>query len=256
MNKAGAFFKRDFLIDWNSRFSFVFEIFNIVFTVATYLFLSRIVGAAPEGDYFSFVLVGMAANEAMLTALMGLSRGLQLSRPAGVLKPLLFGPTPPVRILLLSSLYPSVRALFGMTLYLAIGGVPLGRANLPGAAAVAGASLAAFGALGIWAAAFTVISRYGERLLWPVLSVCWLLGGVLYPTDVLPAALRWAAAASPLTHALEGLRQALLSGASFARLGPPLLGLALFTLAAFPTGLLLFRWGVRRARVYGTLAEW
>ena len=265
--RAWAFFQRDLLIDWSSRSSLLLHLLSIGLTVASYVFLSRLVEqeslarwAPAEQGYFAFVLVGMATSGAMVTALTGLSRGLQHQRPSGALKPLLFGQTRPETVLLLSSVYPLVRAGVDMTAYLvvgwAFGGLSLAGANLVGAIWVACLAIVAFGSLGLWAAAFAVLLKSGDPFLWLIGSSSWLLGGVLYPQALLPRPLRWAAELLPLTHALEGMRAALLAGASLGELLPCMVVLGGFSLVIGSLGMVMFRVGLRRAQVCGTLAEW
>ncbi len=143
--KVWGFLQRDFLTEWRSRFSVLLHLLNIGLTVAAYVFMARLVAPDTLGrltptkeGYFSFVLVGMATNGAMITAFTGLSRSLQFQQPAGVLKSLLMSQTRPEAVLLLSSLYPLVRALVDFGVYFLVGwvlgGFSLARANVPGAA--------------------------------------------------------------------------------------------------------------------------
>ena len=267
MRKAWKFFQRDLLIDSWSRFPLILHLLNIGLTVAAYVFLARLVErdtlarwTSTGGDYFAFVLIGMAASAAMLLGITGLSRSLQLAQPSGVLKPLLFGRTPLETVLAGSSLYPMARAGADFAAYILVGwlagGISLAQANLGGALLVGIPSLVAFCGLGILAAAFSVLFRCGEPFLWVIGSSSWLLGGVLYPPSVLPGPLRWAAEVFPLTHALRGMRRALLEGASIEELIPSAAVLCAFSLVVIPLGVLAFRIGLLRARRLGTLSEW
>lgn len=152
---------------------------NIGLTVAAYVFLARLVVQetltrwVPTAEgYFPFVLVGMATNGAMFIAFTGLSRSLQLQQPAGLLKPLLMSQTRPEAVLLLSSLYPLVRAVVDLVVYLLVGwvfgGLSLAQANVLGAAVIACLAIVAFGSLGLCTAAFTVLLKYGNPLLWVI----------------------------------------------------------------------------------------
>jgi ABC-2 type transport system permease protein len=259
-----AFFRRDLLLDLSFRFSLLLPVVNITITMAGYVFLSRLVEKdslvrwTPAGEgYFPFVVVGMGASGAMVTALGGLARGLQLQQSSGVLKQLFFGQTRPEVVVLLSSVYPLVRGGVELVLYLAVGwffgGLSLAGANLVGALVVAGLALVAFASLGLWAAAFSVLFRLGNPFVWVIGSSSWLLSGVLYPPALLPAPLRWAAELFPLTHALDGLRAALLTGAPLQELAVPALWLAGFILLVAPSGLAVFNAGLTRTRIHGTL---
>jgi ABC-2 type transport system permease protein len=261
-----GFFQRDLIAEWRGRGSILFQLANIGLTVAAYLFLGRLVERqtlaqwAPRAEgYFPFVLVGMAVNGTMLTALTGLSRSLQQQKATGLLKPLFLSQTRPERVLMLSSLYPAARAAVDLACYftagLVFGSFSLARANPVSAVVVSGLAIGAFASLGLWAAACTVLFRYGNPLLWVVSGSSWLLGGVLYPTVVLPAPLRRLAELFPITHATAALRGALLGGDSLADLAVPSLFLAAFILVMAPLGVALFQVGLKRARMHGTLAE-
>jgi ABC-2 type transport system permease protein len=263
---AWEFLRRDLREEAGTSFVLLLQLVNVSITMAGYVFLSRLVEkdalgrwtAAGEG-YFAFVVVGMATNGAMLTALHGLSHRLQRQRASGALKPLFFGQTRSETVVLLSSVYPSLRAAAELVMYLVIGwllgGLSLSGANLLGALVVATLAVVAFASLGIWAAAFSVLFRGGDSMVWLIGSASFLLSGVLYPPALLPAPLRWAAEAFPLTHALGGLRAALLAGAPLLELALPALWLAGFSLLVAPLGLAMFNAGLTRTRIHGTLAR-
>jgi ABC-2 type transport system permease protein len=86
MEKLIAFLKRDFLIDTSYRFSFVFQLFSIFLSLASYYFLARFIGnislpglTAHSGDYFAFVLIGVALNDYLATSLDAFSRSVRES---------------------------------------------------------------------------------------------------------------------------------------------------------------------------------
>jgi ABC-2 type transport system permease protein len=91
--------------------------------------------------------------------------------------------------------------------------------------------------------------------MWLFGALSWLLGGVYYPVDILPRFLRDAAQLLPITHALVGMRAALLEHASFAALMPQIGILGLFGLVGLPLSLLAFYWGIRWAKITGTLSH-
>ena len=73
---------------------------------------------------------------------------------------------------------------------------------------------------GKWgSAAFTLALKRGDPLLWLSGGLSWLLGGVFFPTDMLPGGLRQAALVLPITHALEALRATLLGDATLKDVG-------------------------------------
>jgi len=259
--KAWAFLKRDLLTDISYKFSFTFQTLDILFAIASFHFLAQLLeDKAPQGyASFPFILVGMAVNGYMTTSLVCFSHGIKSSQVTGTLKVLLATRTSPLALVFLSSLYPLVRSALDGGLYL-VGGVLFGlsltKVNLPAMLLLFVLSLLAFSAIGILAATFTLLWKKGDPLLWLFGSLSWLLGGVFYPLDVLPISLQQAAQLLPITHALDGMRAALLAGAGLTQVLPQIGALAFFALVGLPLSLAAFSLGVRRAKVSGTLSHY
>lgn len=258
--KAWAFFKRDLVTDLSYKFSFAFQVADILVGIAAFYFLSRIVGRSAFHHYepFAFILVGMAVNGYMTTSLVCYGQAIRGSQPLGTLKMVLATPTSPTAFVLLSSLYPVWRSAVDALLYVLAGllfGVELARANVLAVLLIFLLSVMAFSSIGILSATFTLVFKRGDPLMWFVGGLSWMLGGVYYPVDILPRFLRGAAQLLPITHALVGMRAALLNGASLQELLPQIGILALFGFVGLPVSLAAFYWGVRRARVTGTLSH-
>jgi ABC-2 type transport system permease protein len=258
--KAWAFFKRDLLVDLSYKVTFAFQALDIMVGIGAFYFLARLMGAATFQRYqpFPFILIGVAVNAYMTTSMVCFAQAIKGNQPMGTLKAALATPTSPVAFVLLSSVYPFFRSAVEAGLYLLGGvllGLPLARVNVPAVVVVFVLSVLAFSSIGILSATFTVVFKRGDPLLWLFGSLSWLLGGVFYPLDVLPRFLQYAAKLLPITHALEGMRAAMLGAASVADLFPQLVVLALFGLVGLPLSLLGFCLGVRWARVTGTLSH-
>jgi ABC-2 type transport system permease protein len=258
--RAWVFFKRDFVSDWSYRFSFVLEGVHILITVAAFYFLAAIVGREELDGYesFPFILVGLGANAYMTTCFVCFAQAVRANQLSGTLKPVLASAISPAQFLALSSGYPLARATLDAIVY-GLGGVLFGLSlagvNLGAAALVFVASLLAFSSIGLLSATFTLLFKRGDPLLWLFGSGSWLLGGVMYPNSVLPSALRDAAELVPITHALRGLRAALLSNASILDVLPHVQALALFAAIGLPLSAVVFNLGLQRARMAGTLGH-
>lgn len=258
--KAWAFFKRDFFTDLSYKLSFGFQVVDILIGVGAFYFLAGVIGQKAFHNYqpFAFILVGMAVNGYMSTSLACYAHSIRGDQPLGTLKMVLATPTSPVSFVLLSSVYPMVRAAFDAFLYLLGGslmGMSLAKVNIPVALLVFLLSEIAFSSIGILSATFTLVFKRGDPLLWLFGGLSWLLGGVYYPVDVLPRFLRDAAQLLPITHALVAMRAALLEHASAAAISPQLGLLAAFGLVGLPLSLLAFHWGVQWAKVTGTISH-
>jgi ABC-2 type transport system permease protein len=259
-SKAWAFFKRDLLVDLSYKLSFALEGIHILVMIAAFFFLSGLLDAPTLHGYdsFAFILVGLAVNTYMTTCLVCFTQVVRESQLSGTLKAVLVTPTSPAQFLAFSSLYPVARATVDAAVYGMCGlafGLTLARVNPVPAIVLFVASVLAFSSIGMISATFIVIFKRGDPLLWLFGSGSWLLGGVMYPTDVLPQWLRPAAELLPITHALRGLRAALLADASFTTVFPDLAVLAVFAAVGLPASIVIFEFGLRRARMTGTLAH-
>ena len=257
--KAWAFFKRDLLTDLSYKLSFALQALHLLVGVTAYYFLAQILGDNPGGyAAFPFLVVGMAANGYMTTALVCFSQAIRGGQVSGTLKTVLSTRTAPTTFILLSSLYPFVRGTTDAVIFLFGGsllGLPLGQANIPATVLLFAVSLLAFTSIGILSSTITLVFKRGESALSFFVSLSWLLGGVFYPRDVLPPLLQQVAQVLPITHTVDAMRAALLDGASTVEILPQIGALGLFTVIALPLSLVAFNTGLRRARVTGTLGH-
>ena len=258
--KAWAFFRRDLLTDLSYKLSFALQALHILLGIAAYYFLARLLGESTPDGYapFPFLLVGMAVNGYMTTALVCFTQAVKGHQVTGTLKSVLATRTSPVTFIVLSSLYPFARGTVDGLIYLLGGGafgLPLGQVNLPATLLLFGVSLLAFGSIGILSATFTLIFKRGDPLLWLFVSLSWLLGGVFYPREVLPPFLQQLAQLLPITYTIDAMRATLLEGSTVAEIFPQIRALALFAFVGVPVSLVGFHLGVRRARVTGTLSH-
>jgi len=117
-------------------------------------------------------------------------------------------------------------------------------------------AIVAFNALGLIAASFVIVIKQGNPVSLVVGLASALLGGVLYPTSVLPEWLRAIGQLLPLTHALELVRGSILAGEGIAELWQPFLTLAALTAVLLPIGLWACSRAVHIAQTDGSLAQY
>jgi len=109
---------------------------------------------------------------------------------------------------------------------------------------------------GLFGAALVLWFRTTGPLPKGVLAASGLLGGVYYPTQVIPAWLHTASAGLPLTYGLRSLRRVLLDGAPFSAVAGDLAILAAFATVLLALGAWTFDRALRDARRTGTLAQY
>lgn len=262
-----AFLRRDWLNEISYRFSFVLQFFGVFFSVAVYHFVAELFGDAAAaflapygGDYFSFVLIGIAFSGYFGVGLSGFSSSLRQAQTTGTLEAMLTTPTRVSTIIINSSLWDYAFTTLRVLIFLFVGAVfldvDLSGGNYPAAFLILILTIIAFSGLGILAASFIMVLKRGDPVTWVLNALATLLGGVYYPITVLPDWLQILSRLIPVTYALRAMRLALLQGASFAALLPDILALALFGALFLPLSLVAFRYAVQRARIDGSLTHY
>lgn len=266
LRKAYAFFRRDLAIARSYRMAFTLEILEAFFGVATFYYLSRFVSndelsrVLPAGsDYFAFALVGFAFFDYLTVSLSAFDNSIVEAQQNGTLEAMLVTETPLTMILVASAAYPFVLLALRTVIYLAWGALlfhfPVGEANWPGAIVILLTSILAFAGLGVISTSYLLLFKRGNPARWFIVGASSLLGGIMYPVSVLPGPLQWIARLIPVTYSLEGMRRALLAGASFAQLWPSIRALLIFSVILLPLSSLIFGWALRQSKITGTLTH-
>jgi ABC-2 type transport system permease protein len=130
----------------------------------------------------------------------------------------------------------------------------LSQANYWGALLMLSVCSVSLVGFGIVAAVLPLLSpEKGQQVSYIVSSLLLLVSGVYYPVDVLPGWMQAISVVSPVTYALEGLRQALQEGAGVAELWGSIWPLLIMGVVFIPLGLYVFHLGERYAKKTGKL---
>jgi ABC-2 type transport system permease protein len=264
--KPWLFLRRDFKMQMSYRLSFLLQFFGMLFSSSSFYFVSQLLGAGAAqylssygGDYFSFVLIGIAFVGYQGVALHSFSGVVQSAQSAGTLEAMLVTPTRLSTILFSSSLWNFVFTSFRVLLYILLGvlvfGADLRNANVLAGLVVLCLTVVTLSGIGILSACFIMIFKRGNPVDFLFSSLSTLLGGVYYPIQVLPGWLQILARFFPLTYSLDAMRRALLTGASLADLWREVAVLAGFSVLLLPLSLVAFRYAVRQAKRDGSLTQ-
>ncbi|MCS7221040.1 MAG: ABC transporter permease [Anaerolineae bacterium] len=267
MRKVWAFLRRDWLVESSYPVSLLLQFLGVFFNVFVFYFLSRLVTgldipalASYGGDYFAFILVGIAFSGYFGVGLSSFASNLRTAQTTGTLEAMLLTPTRLSTVIFSSCLWDYLLTTLRTLAHLALGallfGVSFGQGNYLAAFLILILSVITFSSLGIIAASFIMVLKRGDPVTWLVNALASLLGGVFYPVDVLPGWLQGVSSLVPVTYALRAMRRALLVGVSTRALLPDMLILAAFGAFLLPISLLAFRFAVHRARVDGSLAHY
>jgi len=249
------------------RFSFILQFLNVFFSVAVFYFVAILLGDSINpylepygGDYFAFVLIGIAFGSFFNVGLSSFSRSLRSAQMTGTLEAMLSTPTRISTIILSSSQWNYLMTTLRVIVYLMIGtlfmDVNFGNANYLAAFVILLLTIITFSSLGIIAAGFIMVLKRGDPVTWIFGAVSNLLGGIYYPIMVLPGWMQTLAKLIPVTYALRAMRLALLQGASFSELWGDIITLGVFCLVLLPLSLMVFGFAVRLARIDGSLTHY
>jgi len=267
LQKILAFLKRDFRTELSYRLAFFMRFFGIFFSVAIFFFISKLFGTAVNpylsaygGDYFSFVLIGIAFSGFLGTGLNTFSSSISSAQSQGTLEAMLVTPTRLSSIIIFSSFWNFLFTSINVLVYLLFGalifGVDLSRANLFPALLIIFLTVTAFSGLGIISASFIMVLKRGDPVNWLFGSISSLMGGTYFPIAVLPAWLQKFSYLFPIFYSLRAMRHALLQGYSIASLAPDILALAAFSGIIIPLSILVFKYAVKRAKIDGSLVTY
>jgi ABC-2 type transport system permease protein len=267
IEKPIAFIRRDFINETSYKFAFLMQFFGIFISTLTFFFLSKLLGDTGlrylepyGGNYFAFVLIGIALFSYLRVSMQSLSRVIREGQMLGTLEAMLVTQTEIPTIIISSSFYSFIWASFRVAVYLMLGasifGVNIGNANVLAALVILFLTIISFGGLGIISASFVMVLKKGDPINWVFTAFSGFLGGLYFPISVLPHWLRNFSYLLPVTYSLEGMRLALLKGYSLNDLRTTILALTVFSAVIIPLSILIFEFAVRRAKIDGSLAHY
>ncbi len=257
-------------VAWLSAISYrlatVISFVGLVASVVPIFFISKAVQTVAAesirlegGDYFGFVIVGLASVYVISAAVGAIPGALGGSIGSGTFESLTVTRTPLPLILLGMAGYPMIQSLLRAALLLvgaSLLGVKVAWSMLPVVALIVALLIIAYGAIGLFAAALVLVFRTSGPLGTIVVAGSGLLGGVYYSTAVIPGWIQALSGIVPLTYGLRATRILLLAGAPLADALPDLFSLAAMGLVTLVLGSLAFGFALRHARKAGTLSQY
>lgn len=265
--KLWAFLKRDLKIETSYRLAFLMNFTGIFLSVTAFFFISKLVGSNVNaylepygGDYFAFVLVGIALSGFMGTGLGAFASSISSAQNQGTLEAMLVTPTRHWQVVMLSAVWGFVLTTLNVVVYLLVGmlvfGMRVAWSGLGVAVVILLLIVAIFSAFGVISASFVMVLKRGDplgRLLGPVSSI---LGGTFFPVQVMPAWLQKLSYFFPLFYALRAMRLAVLRGFGIDKLAPDIAVLVGFLAVLLPLCVACFSYAVRRAKIDGSLGTY
>jgi len=248
------------------KFDFFLRLFFMLFNILTYYFIAKMMGDAAAaylepygGDYFSFVLIGMAFSGYLMISLRSFSESVRDEQMMGTLEAMLVTPTATSSIIAFSTLWNFIFASIRVLLYLLVGillGVDMTHANIVGALLILILTIICFSGIGILSASFIMVFKRGDPINMLLMGTSELFGGVLFPIEVFPEWLQSISHILPITYSVNGMRHALLQGYTLGDLSPDILTLTLFSAILLPLSLFIFERSVIKVKAEGGLVQY
>ena len=211
------------------------------------------------GEYFAFVIAGMATYQFVMTGVTAIPSVLAGGIRTGTFEALIATPSRLPVLLTGMVAYPFLWTVMRALVLLGAGQVlgahfELSRVLL--ALVIWVLLAAAYVPFGILGGALLLLTRTTGPLPNAVLMASMFLGGVYYPTHVIPSWLQDLSHAIPLSYGLRAFRQALVANAPIAQILPDLGILALFAIGLTVVSAVILQAALGHARRAGTLAQY
>ena len=241
----------------------MWEVAFFVWTIANTLsivFISKAAGLSPEKEnqLTTVLLIG-----AVIWAYLGiifeiLTETVAWERWEGTIEYTFMAPLSRAMHLggsgVFAVLYGLVRAILLFVVVAAFFGLQFDDANFGAALVILVVASVSFFGIGMMTAVLPLISpEKGAQLGFVAQGMLLVVSGVYYPVEVLPGWMQWLAKISPATYALDGIRAAILDGASLGDLWHDIWPLVVIGAASIPLGLAIFNRGEVYAKRHGKL---
>lgn len=265
--KAWAFIRRDFQTQSSYRLDFIMQIAGMLVSISLFYFISQVVGTAVNpyvqrygADYFHFVLLGIAFYPFITSSSNNIAEAIHGYQQTGTLEMLYLGSTPLLAALNMSTLWnycwTAAQSLFYLVAATVLFQARLNWDSILSALVIVLFAIGANTGLALINAGFVLVTKRTSPLARLLTLVTTLLAGVYYPIEVLPNWLQTLSHLLPATFAFDALRRVMLQGESFANVGADLVALVIFTIILLPIGIISFSYGLRWARIDGSLSEY
>lgn len=263
--KLPAFVRRDFLVAWSYRFSFVSEWAALVLQAFMFYFVGLLVDPSKlptfggsHATYMEFVAVGIALSGFMLIALGRVATGIRNEQMAGTLESLLMTPTASATIQVGTVVYDLIYIPLRTALFLLLVAIGFGLDFEPSGFLPAAVVLIVFipfaWGIGIATAGAVLTFRRGASGASFGITVLTLFSGAYFPLELLPDWASDVARFNPIAVVVDGMRQPLLGGTGWAQTATDVLVLLPVSAASLAVGITIFRLALRRERRRGSLS--
>ncbi|HTD07840.1 MAG TPA: ABC transporter permease [Solirubrobacteraceae bacterium] len=255
-------FRRDALLFVSYRSQMIAQFLGPLFSITLFYYISHILTDKTihsPGGYFGFVIVGLVIVQILTVSIGVMPVTMRQELVSGTIERFLVSAHGPINGILGTMLFPLTNALVSGALMLALAAVIFG---LPLAAtALLAIPVVMLGTLAFMPFAFVLVAlvmafKQAASATQFIIAGIAIVGGLYFPTTVLPEWIRWTSDVQPFTPATDLLRHLLVGAPLVHPAAIELLKLAGFVAVLLPAGVALLRVSIRYGQRTGTVAEY
>jgi ABC-type polysaccharide/polyol phosphate export permease len=262
ISAASAICRRDMLIYLSYRGLMATQVLSIIITLVMFYYISRLIGDdrfRSATAYFSYVVVGIViADSLQAAAAAALSLHTQLL--TGTFERLVCSPFGAVNGIASSMLFPILMQLISAVVTLTIGGLAFGMpiiwSSAPLAIPLALACALTFSSIALFGAAAMLIAKQSGTVTAYGTTILGLLGGVYFPTQLLPGWAQSLARLQPLTYLAQLTRNAVTGYPLQNSATSAIIHILGFIMIATPLAYIVLRSAMRFTQRHATLLEY
>ena len=214
--------KKDFLVDFSYKISFFGQFFSMLMTVLSFFFISEtFIGSksvhleAFNYDYFVFSIIGIAILDGVITVMRTLTTSLREAQSFGYVEMLFISPVDAVYIFLSASIYPFIKSLIRLFIYILflkfIGDHDFQLSSIAGSFLLFIIMLIPFIALSFLSLSFVLYFKQGDPVNFLISAAISIFSGIIYPVSVLPSFMQNISYLIPMTSQLNSVRHVLIN---------------------------------------------
>jgi ABC-2 type transport system permease protein len=254
--------RRDAILFVSYRSQLIAQFLGPLFVITLFYYISHVLTDRTihsPGGYFGFVIVGLVIVQILTISLGVMPVTVRQELVSGTIERFLVSAHGPINGILGTMLFPLLNALFSAVLMLTVAALIFG---LPLAGTVVIAiPVALLGTLAFMPFAFFLVAlvmafKQASSATQFIVAGVGIVGGLYFPTTVLPGWIQWASDVQPFTPAADVLRHLIVGTPLVHPAAIELLKLVGFVVVLLPAGVMLLRASIRYGQRTGTIAEY
>lgn len=263
-NRSLAFFKKDLINQTSYRLSFFLNILSIFIAVYVFFIFSKLFEGSNNylekfgNNYFFFLIIGISVSDVVLRISSVINTEVRNYQLTGMFEEIINLKAPIIELLSYSFIYPIVFSIFRLLIFLLFAVIffdlPLDFTNI--GLIMFAISLTLISCIGIAyiAGAYAIAFKKGNPLSAINQLSVMILGGVFFPTTILPDWLNYISQFIPITHALEIIRYLFISDNFLnSEVIKHFYSLALLSFCFLSIGLIVCHFAIKNGKKNGTL---